>query len=49
MDLEIQTLTNLIGTVVDISGNKSICHKILLVLTRYNDAKNTRKNIERCC
>ena len=48
MVLEIQTSINLIEIAVGTSGNKSISHKNRDFDTRYNDAKITRKNSERC-
>ena len=47
MALEIQILVNLIGIAGDISNNKSISRQKLVFDTRCNNAKNTRKNIER--
>ena len=48
MDLEIQTLTNLIEIVVVTNDNKSISRINSIHHTRYNDAKITRKDPERC-
>jgi|AP68_2_1055508.scaffolds.fasta_scaffold1192977_2 hypothetical protein len=47
MILGIQILVNLIGIAGDTSNNKSISRQKLVFDTRCNNAKNTRKNIER--